>query len=345
MMKSITKIATGPGGLALQDLADPVVGNGEVLLKIGAAGICGTDIHILKGEYPVSPPVTLGHELAGTIVGLGDGVTGWAVGDRVTSLPFAVVCGTCVFCQSGDYGLCATRRSYGSGVNGAFAPYLAVNAAGLYRLPDTQDFIGGCLSEPLACCTKAAFSIAALQRGETAVVLGPGPIGLLMTQVARSIGARVILIGLTSDERRLELGRKLGATHTLYADAVDFSVQLRRICDMEGIDIVFECSGAAPALQQAVEIVRKRGRVIQVGLFGKPVTVDMDRVVLKDVTIRGSFASSRRSWEIAMELLQNGQVDTRALVSDVFPLEAWEQAFDRATSRGGLKVVFTPDIS
>lgn len=343
-MKSLSKVATGAGNVMLLERAEPVASRGEVLLKIGAAGICGTDIHILKGEYPINPPVTLGHELAGTIVALGDEVTGWNVGDRVTSLPFAVVCETCEFCQRGDYGLCASRQSYGSGVNGAFAPYLAVNASGLYRLPDTQDFIGGCLTEPLACCTKAALSIGALQAGETAVVLGPGPIGLLMTQVAHAVGARVILIGLSSDEARLELGRRLGAAHTLHSDAADFNAQLRQICDTETIDVVFECSGAAPALQQAVEIVRKKGRVVQVGLFGKPITVDMNRVVLKDITLHGSFASSRQSWEQALDLIQAGLIDTCALVSDVFPLEDWEQAFSRATNREGLKVVFTPSF-
>jgi L-iditol 2-dehydrogenase len=164
-----------------------------------------------------------------------------------------------------------------------------------------------------------------------------------MTQVACAVGARVILMGLASDEARLELGRALGASHTLHVDSDDFAMQLRRICDPEAIDIVFECSGAGPALQHAVEIVRKKGRVVQVGLFGKSIAVDMDRVVLKDITIRGSFASSRRSWEQALGLIQQGLIDTRALVSDIFPLEDWEQAFSRASSRGGLKVVFTPN--
>ena len=239
---------------------------------------------------------------------------------------------------------CASRRSYGSGVNGAFAPYLAVNASGLYRLPDTQDFIGGCLTEPLACCTKAALSIGGLQAGETAVVLGPGPIGLLMTQVARAVGAQAILIGLSSDEARLELGRTLGAAHLLHSDAADFNAQLRQICDTEAIDVVFECSGAAPALQQAIEIVRKKGRVVQVGLFGKPITVDMDRVVLKRHHPTRVFRIRRKSWEQALDLIQAGLINTRALVSDVFPLDAWEQAFSRAMNRDGLKVVFTPSI-
>ncbi len=343
-MKSITKVASGPGGVTLQKRPSPVPGKGEVLLKIGAAGICGTDIHILAGEYPINPPVTLGHEFAGTIVEIGDTVTGWELGDRVTSLPFAHVCGTCAYCRLGEFGLCAARRSYGSGVNGAFAEYLAVNASGLYRLPEQQDFISGCLTEPLACCTKAAYSIADLRAGEVAAVLGPGPIGLLMTQVAYAIGAEVILIGLTSDETRLELGRSLGASHIFYANSGDLNAQLRQVCNPEGLDVVFECSGSASAFQMALEIVRKKGRVTQVGLFGKPFLVDVDRLVVKDLTVRGSFTSSLQSWEQAMQLTRNGQVNIRPLVSDVFPLEEWKQAFERATDRSGLKVVFQPEV-
>lgn len=341
-MKALVKYQTGEGHLDLREVPKPQPGPGEVLLEIGAVGICGTDLHIFAGEYPVNPPVTLGHEFAGTIVALGEGVTDWTIGERVTSLPYASVCGACRYCRDGQFGLCAARLSYGSGVNGAFAEYLAVNASGIYRLPDHQDFVAGCLTEPLACVTKAVFDIGDLESGEHVVILGPGPIGLLTTQVAEAVGAHVTLIGLKSDATRLELGRSLGAEQVLFAEDLGLIEQLTKAWGENGVDVVIECSGAEPALGLALEIVRNQGRVIQIGLFGKPIKADLDLIVFKDLTVRGSFASSPTSWERALDLTRSGQVDTRRLVSDVFSLDDWQTAFTRAAEGKGLKVVVQP---
>jgi L-iditol 2-dehydrogenase len=340
-MRAIVKTAAGQGFVELQERSEPAAGTGEVLLEIGAATICGTDVHILAGEYPCRVPVTLGHEFCGTIVELGAGVSGWAVGDRVTSLPFAIVCGECRYCRAGEYGLCAARRSYGSGVDGAFARYLAVKASGLFRLPDHQDFIAGALTEPLACVVKAVFEIGALQPNESVAVIGPGPIGLLTVQAVRAVGCQVTLIGLRQDAGRIQLGHEFGAANSFYADEAD-SAEMIAASGADGFDVVFECSGAGRALTTALSITRKCGRLIQVGLFGKPVQADMDQMVFKDLIMRGSFTSSRSSWRRALELTGNGLVNTRPLVSDVFPLSEWQAAFTKATDRSGLKVAFIP---
>ncbi len=342
-MKALVKSAVGPGHLELREVSRPQPGPGEVLLKIGAAGICGTDLHIRAGEYSCHPPVTLGHEMAGTIAELGEGVSDWSVGDRVTSHPFARTCGACPQCRAGQFGLCADRRSYGTHVNGAFAPFIAVKTSNLYRLPAHQDFVAGCLTEPLACVTKAVFEIADLQKCETVAVLGPGAMGLLTTQVAGSMGARVSLVGLKSDTARLELGQKLGAEHLFHAEEPDLRRQIDEAMGTEGADVVFECSGAGAAFCSALELVKARGRLIQVGLFGKLVQADLDLIVYKDLSVRGSFTSSLESWKRSLSLTTSGQVDTRLLVSDVFPLEGWETAFKHASERSGLKVVVQPE--
>jgi L-iditol 2-dehydrogenase len=340
-MKALVKTVSGAGPLELQEVVEPEAGPGEVLLEIGAAGICGSDLHIVAGEYPCNPPVILGHEFAGTIVSLGEGVTGWRIGDRVTSMPYAITCGACAYCRSGEFGLCVQRKSYGSGVNGAFAEYLAVRTAGLYRLPDHQDFVAGALTEPLACVTKAVFEVAGLQQGEQVVILGPGPIGLLTLQVVLAAGAVPYLIGLHSDSERLEQGQALGAREIYFADDPrSASILQERL--REGADAVFECSGAGPAFDLALEVVRKKGRLIQVGLFGKPVAASLDRVVFKDLRIQGSFASSISSWKRAVELTLNRKVDTGRLVTDIFPLENSAEAFTQARERSRLKVIFQP---
>ena len=341
-MKAVVKAASGPGQVELRHVARPHPGEGEVLLEIGAAGICGSDLHIFADEYPYCPPVTLGHEFAGTIVEIGEGVVGWEIGDRVTSMPFAVVCGTCRHCREGDFGLCDSRLSYGSGVDGAFAEYLAVSASRLYRLPDRQDFSAGCLTEPVACATKAVFEIGEVQPGERVAVLGPGPIGLLTTQVVRAVGAQAMLVGLRSDAARLDLGQTLGANHIFYADDPGTCEQMTEVVGADGIDVVFECSGAAAALRLGLQLARKKGRIIQVGLFGKRVQVDPDLVVFKQLALRGTLMSNRKSWERALDLTGSGQVDTGCLVSNVFPLEDWEEAFARASEQSGLKVIFQP---
>lgn len=326
----------------LVQLPEPKPGPGEVLLKIHAAGICGTDLHIVSGERDCNPPVIMGHEFAGTIVELGAGVDGWAIGDRVTSMPFAIVCGICEFCLSGEFGLCAARKSYGSRVNGAFAEYMAVRASRMYRLPGNQDFTAGALTEPLACVTKAVFDVGELRPGEIAAVLGPGPIGLLTTQVIKAAGACGILFGLKSDTDRLALGRKLGAQAISFADEPGVVEQAVEALGVEGVDAVFECSGAGEALDLALKLVRRKGRVIQVGLFGKKLSIELDNLVFKDLTCKGSFTSSASSWKRALELTAAGQVDTLSLVSDILPLEEVERAFALAADRHRLKVVFKP---
>ena len=341
-MKAVVKVAAGPGHVEMRDVPRPRPGTGEVLLEVGAAGVCGTDLHIFADEYPCRPPVILGHEFAGTVVELGSGVDRWQIGDRVVSTPFATVCGTCRYCTVGEFGLCEARLSYGSGVDGALAEYVAVRDSGLYRIPEHQDFIDASITEPLACVAKAVFGIAALQSGEGVVILGPGPIGLLATQVARAGGARVALVGLRSDRERLQLGRRLGAAHAFHADDPALPQQVNNALGPGGADVVFECSGAGDAFTLAMQLVRKQGRLIQIGLFGNAVESDLDLIVLKDLTVRGSFTSTPGSWERALDLIGSGQVDTGSLVSHVFPLEDWEAAFRCATNRGGLKVVLQP---
>lgn len=340
-MKALVKSGLGPGQMKLVDVPEPSPQPGEVLIEIGAAGICGTDLHIMAGEYPVQPPVVLGHEFSGVIREIGEGVESWRVGDRVTSVPYAVVCGSCAYCQAGQFGLCRHRQSYGSGVHGAFARYLAVNASGLYRLPANQSLAAGALTEPLACVTKAVYEIGAVRPEERVIVLGPGPIGLLAVQVVQAAGGRVSLVGLRRDARRMEMGQALGADLT-YADNPDDVTHLVTSLEPASADVVFECSGAGPALDMALQVVRPQGRVIQVGLFGKLVTADLDLIVRKDLALRGSFASSLESWRRALELTGSGLVDTSQMISDTFPLDAWADAFARAAGGEGLKVIIEP---
>jgi L-iditol 2-dehydrogenase len=344
-MKALVKSAPGSGHFGLKEIPEPEPETGEVLLKIGAAGICGSDIHILKGEYPCRPPVVLGHEFTGTIVELGPGVSNWNLGDRVVSMPYGVVCGRCEFCVSGDYGLCSSRRSYGSGMNGGFAEYISVNAARIFSIPQNLEFSAAALIEPLACSTKAVFDIAKARPGAVALILGPGPVGLLTLQAAKAAGCCCVLVGLQRDASRLNLAMELGAEQIFYSDLPETEILLNEYLGEDGASLVFECSGAGKALDFGLQFCGKHGHIIQVGLFGKAVDINPDPIVMKELMIQGSFASSFKSWQKAIDLVFSNQAKLDVLVSDVYSFSEWEEAFTIAKRGDRLKVVLSPDGS
>lgn len=341
-MKALVKYATGPGNMEIRQVPDPVLIPGHVVIAVEACGICGTDLHIQAGEYPVDPPVVLGHEFTGKVVEVASDISRISVGQRVTSLVYFTTCGYCQFCQTGQWNLCAQRKSVGSGVNGAFGQYVLVPAKNVRTLPENIDFICGALTEPLACCTHGVMEKALLRPGDYAFVPGPGAIGLLTAQILISAGVTVILAGTQSDAERLLLGERLGVQHTLQADTQPISEIINDITHGKGVDLVFECSGSAAAARLGIQVAKRGGQYIQLGLFGKPVEINWDQALLKEVDIRNSFASTWISWDYAIKLLESGKVQTSPLISEVLPITRWEYAFDRFGSRQGIKFVLIP---
>jgi L-iditol 2-dehydrogenase len=342
-MKALVKYATGPGGIEVQELPDPALIPGHVVIAVEACGICGTDLHIQAGEYPINPPVVLGHEFSGTVVEVAPDVPSVRVGQRVTSLVYFIVCGTCQFCQTGQWNLCAQRKSIGSGVNGAFARFVLVPARNVRQLPENVDFIAGAVTEPLACCAHGVLEKAKLHPGDFSFVTGPGAIGLLTSQILISAGVCVILAGTQADANRLDLARRLGVQHTLQVDTESISEIIQNLTHGNGVDLVFECSGAAAAARMGIQVAKRGGQYIQLGLFGKPLEINWDQAMMKEVDIRNSFASTWVSWEYALKLLESGKVQTAPLVSGVFPLQEWETAFERFSTRQGIKYILTPE--
>src|SRR4051812_20234927 len=209
-MKALVKLAPGPGSLELREIPEPDPGPGEVVFRVAATGICGTDLHVQDGEYTVAPPVVIGHETAGTVVKVGSGVTGWRPGDRVTSQTTISTCGQCALCRSGQLNLCPERRYLGGHVNGGFAEYVVGPEQNLLGLPEGVGEVAAALTEPLACCVHGVMEVARPAAGSLAVVSGPGPIGLLCAQVARAAGAEVVVLGTSADTSRFELAGQLG---------------------------------------------------------------------------------------------------------------------------------------
>jgi L-iditol 2-dehydrogenase len=339
-MRAIVKTTTGPGGLDLQQVDDPVPEVGQVVMAVRAAALCGTDIHIAHGTIPVQPPLILGHELAGVVAAVGAEVTGIEIGERITTETDASFCGICAFCRDGDQHRCPRRTGIGTSSAGGLAEAVAIPANGIHRLPDSVDFVAGALTEPLAVAVRAVVERGAIAPDEDVVVIGPGTIGLLAAQVARSRGATVTVAGLARHAARFHLARQLGISRTA---ALDDAAQLGAIArghDGLGVDVVVECSGAVESVATGLRLLRKGGRMILVAFTpGQTVPMDLDLVVQRELTIVASRGKRPSCFRIALDLLESGAVWTLPLVSHRFPLEQYAQAFETA-SISGTKVAF-----
>lgn len=342
-MKAVMKVAPGVGNVELREIEEPQVAAGQVKISVRAAGICGTDLHIYKDEFRSWPPVVLGHEVAGEVAEIGEGVVGLEVGTPVTTETYFSVCGTCRYCRSGHSNLCLNRRSIGSAVNGGFTQYVIVPAKNIHRLPDNLDFQAGALTEPLACVVHATLETLTVAPGDVAVIAGPGAIGLLTLQVIKAAGATVIVLGTDVDTRRLELARVLGADRVVNVQREDAAALVADLTEGGfGADVVYECSGAGQAAAQLLKLVRRRGRYVQIGLFGALIAWDMDQVCYRELIVTGSNASTSPAWDKAIRLMAEGKVQTGRLVTDVFDVTDWRKAFDAFEARSGIKTLLKP---
>jgi L-iditol 2-dehydrogenase len=295
------------------------------------AGICGTDLHIADGEYGTVTPVTIGHEVSGVVVELGEGVDESWRGARVASETYFSTCRRCAHCRAGRINLCPERRSIGTHVDGAFAPRLAVPVTNLHRLPDWLNGQTAALLEPLACvCHSVLEPQPAVGEGDDVLVIGPGPVGLLAAQVARAAGGNVHLRGRPRDKRRLAAARALGLeTTTTEHEPVD-------------ADVVIECSGSEAGMAYGLKAARRGGRYVQMGLAGKRVRLPFDVVCFHELTITSGFASTPTSWVKALELVGDRRVELDPLLTEVVPLADWERAFAATRAADGIKFVLDP---
>jgi L-iditol 2-dehydrogenase len=342
-MLAVRKIARGVGNIEVQEVREPQAEAGQVVLEVDSAGICGTDLHIYLDEFETRPPVTIGHETAGTIVELGPGVTGWALGDRVTTETYFYTCGQCAPCRQGRPNLCAHRRSIGSKQDGAFTHFLLTPAANLHRVPDELDLESAALTEPLACTVHGVLETAGVRAGDNVAITGPGPIGLLALQLAKVAGATVAMIGTNQDAERLILAKELGADHSINVQALENVLEsVTDAFKADGADLVIECSGAAPAAKTLLDVARRGGRFCQMGLYGKPILLDQDVICYKELVVTGTNASVTSAWTRALKLLTEGKVNAQRLITHRFTIAEWDKALEVVKSKQGVKVVLKP---
>jgi L-iditol 2-dehydrogenase len=334
----LTKIAPGPENVGVTERPEPVALPGYVVLAVEAAGICGTDLHIVDDEFRSWPPVTMGHEVCGVVAELGADVDPAWLGARVVSETYFSTCGTCRHCVAGRVNLCPERHSIGSARDGAFAPRLLVPAHGLHRVPDWLPSAAAVLVEPLACVCNCLDDPPRIEDGDAVLVIGPGPVGLLAAQAARAARGTVHVRGTARDALRLRKARELGFATSVAGDASDDVPD----APADGFDVVIECYGSEHGMRLALQQTRRGGRYVQVGLAGGPVTVPLDEVCYRELTVSSGNASTPRSWRRALELIGTRAVDLDPLVTSVHPLADWERAFAAARAGEGIKVVLDP---
>jgi L-iditol 2-dehydrogenase len=341
-VKALVKFAPGEGNLDVVDVEEPRCGDNHVKVEIAFCGVCGTDLHILHDTFRNYPPVILGHECSGTVVEVGRKVTGVRVGERVTVLgATAVTCGDCQYCRSGFFIFCRNRRGIGHGVNGAFTRFLVARPDQLYRIPDNFTLEEAALSEPFAAAVQAVTEITAARTGETALVSGPGPIGLLCLKLLLAEGVRTIVAGAVDDGERLNAARRMGA------DIVNVGFNSLREAVLqftsgEGVDIALECAGHPDSVRGCLESLRPMGRYTQVAICGREITFPIDHIFYKQLTVRGSITYTARTWSRMMDIYASGRVRLQDLVTQTLPISAWREAFDLCERRRGIKILIYP---
>lgn len=319
------------GDIALVEVDRPTPGPGEVLVRVLAAGICGTDRHLLKGEFPCAPPVTLGHEFCGEVVAVGAGVT-MPVGTRVACDP-NIACGTCDPCLRGRVNLCARNIAIGIHRDGGFAEFATLPAH--RALPvGNLDPLHAAFAEPLA-CTLHGVDIGAPVAGERVIVLGGGVIGLLAVQLARNAGTEVVLVTRHKDKRAL--AGQLGAVATAATEAEALALV------PGGADLVLECAGVAETVEMAPRLTRSGGRVVILGVLpkGEQVRIEPFDLLFREIQLLHSFINPFTQAR-AIAMLQAGRIDAAPLISRRISLEEAPQAIANPALPGEVKVLVIP---
>lgn len=340
-------LLTAPSQLAFVDFPDPQPAPDEVLLRVRACGVCGSDIHGWDGSTGRRrPPLIMGHEAAGEIAAVGSAVTGWRVGERVT-FDSTISCGECGYCRSGRINLCENRRVLGVAPaeyrqHGAFAEYVSLPARILYRLPDALTFEQAAMVEPVSIAIHAVQRVR-IAPTDTAVVVGSGMIGLFVVQALRWAGARRI-IAVDLELKRLALARELGATDILQSDTCDVPAEVARLTGGQGADLAFEVVGVSPTLQLALATLRRGGSAVLVGNLAPKTDFPLQAVVTRELTLYGT-CSSAGEYPLCLDLISRGVIRVEPMISAVAPLADGAAWFQRLSAKGGsqfMKVILQP---
>jgi L-iditol 2-dehydrogenase len=338
-MKALRKIAPTKAGVVLENVPIPKPGANDILLQVMCVGICGSDLHIWRDEKEHKEPVTMGHEYSGKVVEVGSACERIKVGDRI--------CGD----------LETLDGRVGTHVDGAYAPFLVIPENLAHLLPDNVSYEEGAMMELVTCMSHDLMYRSRIHPSDFVVVLGPGPIGLTVTQLVRLWSPKFVLTtGLKTDDIRLEMAKALGADLTFYSED-DPVKKVMELTDGRGAEFIVDATGGEDAITQATQMARMGGWITVVGLWGHPIKVDLDMISYHSLTVRGGWgwggmesdsqavriASGFESWEKSIEILRMDKVDMTKMITKKITLDEWKQAYDDLEANKEIKVMVYPN--
>ena len=333
-------VIEGPERASVKEIDEPKITPDEVLVEVKASGICGTDIHIYKGEFPVQFPVIPGHEFSGVVVKVGSKVKDLVEGDRVAVNP-NLFCGKCYYCKKGLVHFCKNWQAIGIHRQGAYAPLVAVPEGNVHKIPNSLSFEEAAFSEPVACCLRGQDRLR-IKHGDTVVVYGLGPIGLIHVQLAKLRGVSLV-IGVEIQEKRLKIGEKF-ADLVLNPLEVDVIKEVKELTEGRGVDAVIEATGNPKVFKQAFEILDYGGRLLVFGVAPEKALVEISPYLIyrKEIEVIGSFTNPFTT-ERAVKDLSSGRLHVKPLVSHKISLEDVLEYYGKIMSKESdiVKVLIT----
>jgi L-iditol 2-dehydrogenase len=343
MMRALVKTAPGAGHVEIRDLPERSPQRDELLIKIKYCGICGTDLHIAQDEFPNDPPVIMGHEYCGTIVEVGEGVQDrWSVGQRVVGELHTGACGECELCQSGKPHICDAKLALGSRYDGAFAEYLTLPAWLAHPIPDGVPWEVAGVTEPFAIAAHCLAERGQISSPRSVLISGAATMGLMSTLWARRLGAQDIIVSGTDldQDERFPLARAMGADRLVNVQQEDLAQVVMDRTQGRGVDVWVECSGAMAAICSGLDLVKKTGKLIMIGLTG-PAMVDLpwNTLLYREIDAHGCFSSPPSSWELALAAEVEEADRLRQLVTAILSLDRWEEGFEMLRRGKGVKIL------
>ncbi len=330
----------GPKDIRIEEVELRKPKEDEVCIKIKYCGVCGTDIHIYEGDsgaFAVKPPLIPGHEFAGVVEAVGDAVEHLKVGDKVSGDP-NIMCGRCYFCRNGMEHFCENVTGVGTTADGGFAQYTVMKASHAYKLPENIDLMTAAMAEPMSCCIHG-IDLCEIKQGSTVLVIGAGPIGVIMLQLAKLSGAAKLIVSEPVKEKR-ELALKLGAD--LVIDPINEDIEKILSEYTKNVDCVIECAGSKRTQEQAVKLAGKSARVMFFGLTSPEteISIKPDDIFKKELTIRSSFINPY-TFSRAIDTLASGSVDVKSIITNVVKLEDIKEVFKDPEYRRSGKVMIS----
>jgi len=341
-MKAIVK-DQGKKNISLKDIPVPKIDPNEVLIKVHFAGICGTDISIWKEKFPHPTPIILGHEFSGEIIETGNNVNNWEKGDRVVSELHASACLTCDFCRKGEFRACASKKAPGIADHGALAEYIKLPANILHELPDNITMKEAAVIEPAA-FSSSVISNVGIEAGDIVVILGTGPIGLILSRLADLRGAsKTIITGIDRDEEiRLPFAKKIGNDHVINSYRNNIYEVVEDLTDGRGADVVLEAAGAQETINQAFELVKWNGKIGGVAVpENESLEVKWTKGVFKALDVKFNYSSSYADWRRIIKLLDANKLKLSSFITEIYEIEDYEEAFQKAEKGEAIKLLFS----